>query len=71
MTAGQQQVTLNWGKDCKCKVRHWSMNPKPCRHCGGPTSLRDFDGRPAHKVCAERLATAELVAAQRRVGAAS
>lgn len=25
-----------------------------CRHCGGWTNLRDDQGKPSHKVCAER-----------------
>lgn len=34
---------------------HWDhRGPKPCRHCGGPTQLRDDDRLPSHKVCAEQ-----------------
>lgn len=33
---------------------HWAAQAKPCRHCGGPTHLRDEDRRPSHKVCAEQ-----------------
>lgn len=32
---------------------HWSWTQKPCRYCGFPTNLRDSQGKPAHKVCAE------------------
>lgn len=32
---------------------HWSWTPRPCRHCQGPTHLRDSKGKPTHKVCAE------------------
>ncbi|GAA5026145.1 hypothetical protein [Actinopolymorpha pittospori] len=31
----------------------WSSRQMPCRFCAAPTNLRDLDGRPAHKVCAE------------------
>ncbi|MCX4550541.1 MULTISPECIES: hypothetical protein [unclassified Streptomyces] len=34
---------------------HYSTDPRLCRHCGVPTHLRDGQGRPAHKVCAERV----------------
>lgn len=31
-------------------------DPAPCLLCGGPAMLRDpVDGRPCHKVCADRL----------------
>lgn len=40
--------------------RHHAADPRPCRHCHGPTPLRDDTGRPAHKVCAELDAVAEL-----------
>jgi hypothetical protein len=30
--------------------------PKPCRLCGAPAIMRDADGLPCHKVCAERAA---------------
>lgn len=32
---------------------HWSEKARPCRYCGRPTHLRDDDGRPADKTCAE------------------
>ncbi|SCL43195.1 hypothetical protein GA0074692_6758 [Micromonospora pallida] len=31
-----------------------------CRHCGGSTPLRDDEGRPCHKVCAEQALTTQL-----------
>jgi len=34
---------------------HWSNRRRPCHYCGAPTNLRDAAGRPAHKVCAERV----------------
>jgi hypothetical protein len=34
---------------------HWSNRRRPCRHCGAPTNLLDAAGRPAHKVCCERV----------------
>lgn len=33
--------------------RHWAQRPRPCRFCKGPTCLRDEEGRPSHKTCAE------------------
>jgi hypothetical protein len=39
---------LNW-RDSS----HWSSLEMPCRFCRTPTNLRDNDGRPAHKTCAE------------------
>ena len=41
--------------------QHFGRRPEPCRHCQRPAGLRDDDGRPAHKVCAE---AAVLVALQ-------
>jgi hypothetical protein len=38
---------------------HWAAQAKPCRHCGGPTHLRDDDRLPSHKVCAEQALTKE------------
>jgi hypothetical protein len=40
---------LDWS-DAK---RHWHFRLRPCRYCKGPTSLRDEEGRPSHKTCAE------------------
>ncbi len=34
---------------------HWSPKRRPCRHCGSLTNLLDGAGRPAHKVCSERV----------------
>ena len=34
---------------------HWSNRRRPCVYCHAPTNLRDAAGRPAHKVCAERV----------------
>jgi hypothetical protein len=33
--------------------RHWAALALPCRCCRGNTHLRDEQGRPCHKVCAE------------------
>jgi hypothetical protein len=33
--------------------RHWAERLRPCRFCKGPTRLRDEEGRPSHKTCAE------------------
>lgn len=43
------QPVLNW-RDRK----HWHPDKRPCRLCGKTTHLRDENGRPCHKVCAER-----------------
>lgn len=40
---------LDWS-DMK---RHWAAWQRPCRYCKGPTNLRDEEGRPSHKTCAE------------------
>lgn len=39
---------LDWGDR-----RHWGGKPLPCRLCRKPALLRDDDGRPCHKICAE------------------
>lgn len=44
------RVWLDWRDH-----RHWSPKRKPCRYCHCLTWLRDDDGRPAHKVCAEQV----------------
>ncbi|MEY9934273.1 hypothetical protein ABH926_008938 [Catenulispora sp. GP43] len=44
-------VMLDWSDRA-----HWSPLARPCRHCGRVTNLRDDEGEPAHKVCAERHA---------------
>ncbi|MFI8278557.1 hypothetical protein ACIGBH_27525 [Streptomyces sp. NPDC085929] len=36
---------------------HWARVQAPCKHCGAPTFLRNDDGLPADKVCAERALT--------------
>jgi len=33
---------------------HWARTQAPCRYCRTPTFLRDDDGLPADKVCAEQ-----------------
>lgn len=48
---------LTWGR------RNVSARSGRCRHCGGSTPLRDDDGKPAHKVCAETALTEQLDAA--------
>jgi hypothetical protein len=40
---------LDWS-DAKS---HWAERRRPCRYCKGPTHLRDEEGRPSHKTCAE------------------
>jgi hypothetical protein len=51
---------LDWSDSSK----HWARADAPCRYCIGnlPTRLRDDDGFPAHKTCAE----AELERRERR-----
>jgi len=34
---------------------HWSNRRGPCCYCTAPTNLLDAAGRPAHKLCAERI----------------
>jgi hypothetical protein len=41
---------LNWNHS-----RHWLSKPARCVHCRKNTFLRDEDGAPSHKVCAERV----------------
>ena len=43
-------VHLDWSDPSR-----WANPRRPCVHCGGATNLRTADGRPAHKVCLERL----------------
>lgn len=45
------EAVLDWRA-----AHHWMAQPRPCRYCAAPTHLRDVDGRPAHKVCAETAA---------------
>ncbi|MEU9516611.1 hypothetical protein [Micromonospora sp. NPDC048169] len=40
---------LNWSS-------HATGDPLPCRICRKPAFMRDGEGRPCHKVCAERHA---------------
>lgn len=35
--------------------RHYSPEARPCRYCGNETHMRDETGKPADKVCAERV----------------
>jgi len=55
-------AVLDWRE-----AHHWSPMTRPCRHCGQPTHLRDDDGTPAHKTCAEIAAAA----AHERTGGAA
>ncbi|MFE1230600.1 hypothetical protein [Streptomyces sp. NPDC058745] len=32
---------------------HWAPDSRPCRYCSKGTQMRDNDGRPSHKTCAE------------------
>lgn len=50
--ASPRPVAFNW-RDRK----HWGGKLRPCKHCGRATPLRDYDGKPSHKVCAEKAAT--------------
>ncbi|MFC7979863.1 UTRA domain-containing protein [Streptomyces cinereoruber] len=34
---------------------HWSSEPRPCRYCSVATNLRDEQGVPSRKTCAEAL----------------
>ncbi|WNI20326.1 hypothetical protein [Actinacidiphila sp. ITFR-21] len=36
-------------------ARHHSAEARPCRYCGSSTHMRDETGKPADKVCAERV----------------
>ncbi len=42
------RITLDWSGP-----EHWSQSQQPCRICDQPTQLRDPQGQPCHKVCAE------------------
>jgi hypothetical protein len=57
-------AVLDWRDPC-----HFSPRRARCRyHCGGRTWLRDDDGRPAHKVCAEKaLAATEAARTEGRL----
>jgi hypothetical protein len=46
-------IVLDWSKP-----QHFGVFVKPCRICGNPAFMRDDDGRPCHKTCAESLLTA-------------
>ena len=52
------RVRLAWSGD-----RHWSETVSPCRCCGTGTHVRDEQGRPCHKRCAEAELAAEVVGA--------
>lgn len=66
-TPGPEPPLLNWSKG------HEARAAAPCRYCIGnlPTYLRDDEGLPAHKTCAERALTkkAAKAAAQYQEGA--
>lgn len=47
-----QRVVLDWRTG-----KHFSNVARPCRYCRKPTQLRDEDGVPAHKICAEAALT--------------
>ncbi|MFF2612286.1 hypothetical protein [Kitasatospora sp. NPDC058046] len=64
--AALPEVHLDWRGP-----QHWSDRARECRHCGVTTPLRDDEGKPAHKVCAERaLAAQQADLADRYRGAA-
>lgn len=47
MAALTRPPALNWS-------RHATGDPMPCRLCRRPALMRDAEGRPCHKVCAEQ-----------------
>ncbi|MEU5938652.1 hypothetical protein ABZ807_05590 [Micromonospora sp. NPDC047548] len=50
-------ICLVWGPE------HVAKRAGKCRHCGLHTVLRDDDGRPSHKTCAEQALAAKTTAA--------
>jgi len=55
MTAALVRDTLPAGQVLDWRTSdHYRTPRKCCRYCGLLTPLRDEDGRPAHKVCAEQ-----------------
>lgn len=55
----QAHVALDW-RDPK----HFARRRMPCRVCRNPTFLRDSEGRPCDKTCAEKELAAEIVRQQ-------
>lgn len=51
-------VKLDWRA-----LKHWGPTPRPCRLCGGSTTLRDETGAACHKTCAEVALAAQLACA--------
>lgn len=49
MTQPSKPPTFDWSK-------HKVGDPRPCRLCGKPAFMRDAEGQPCHKVCAELAA---------------
>lgn len=47
-----QGDALDWSSP-----EHYSEERGRCRHCRRLTHMRDDDGRPAHKACAEQRRT--------------
>ena len=51
------EVTTRHGEDGDMVILDWRSHDtgprKPCFHCGQPTWMRDADGVPTHKTCAE------------------
>lgn len=43
---------------------HWVGNPKPCRICERDAYMRDCNGQPCHKVCADNEYANDRVLAQ-------
>jgi hypothetical protein len=54
----QARVVLDWRDPS-----HYERRPRPCRVCGHATHLRDDQGRPCDKACAEQEIAAEMVGA--------
>jgi hypothetical protein len=52
-------VSLDWRDP-----RHWSTRKRRCRICRTPTFLRDSQGKPCDKTCAETELAAEIVRTQ-------
>lgn len=55
----QAHVALDWRDP-----RHFARRRMPCRVCRNPTFLRDGEGRPCDKTCAEKELAAEIVRQQ-------
>lgn len=64
-------VDDHWGRGMTRVVLDWRKNklgarPAACRLCGVKTLLRDENGKPCHKICAEQDIERRAAAAARR-----